>query len=314
MAVLVLCRSDHNGGANDSPGRVGRDHLPAPGCRAEVPHQPGGGRAPGRTSSTDPLPARVHVEIRTCAAHELAHSFTLGDEYGGGGPLPASFHEEIETIANVQARTPDPAPAGQPPRRGLVNAAGKLDADLIKWRWPRLEKAHVLSGAPIAAGAGHRLPLSTGHPFKAGDIVRLRTRPLPTSVASDRLRVKAPVGAAEIVVEPVGAPLTGTFPAGSIVMKPLRAPDPPGGLGDDLELVHVGVRNFIGSTSNGVPGRQNPLNAIARRHRRTACARPVGSAAIPPPRATTRWAARPDTAAGVRLDHRSVRDGQGLRL
>ena len=91
-------------------------------------------------------------------------------------------------------------------------------------------------------------------------------------------------------------PLTGTFPAGSIVMKPLRAPDPPGGLGDDLELVHVGVRNFIGSTSNGVPGRQNPLNAIQTAPANSLCTAdwvprgdstparnyPLGAAPIPP--------------------------------
>ena len=176
--MLVLCRSDHNGGANSPRAESGAIICLPLGVEQIFHITPAaGGR--GQDIVTDPLPARVHVEIRTCAAHELAHSFTLGDEYGGGGPLPASFHEEIETLANVQARTPDPAPAGQPPSRGLVNAAGNLDADLIKWRWPRLEKAHVLSGAPIAAGAGHRLPLSTGHPFKEGDIVRLRTRPLP---------------------------------------------------------------------------------------------------------------------------------------
>ena len=177
--------------------------------------------------------------MRTRAAHELAHSFTLADEYGGGGALPPSFDEEIETKANVQARDPGPAPAGEP-RRGLLTA-GKLDADLIKWRWPRIAKADGAQrpAHPHPRGAGHRLPLRPGHPFTGGDTVRLRTYPLPTSVTSERLRVRDLVGVDHIDVDPVGPALAGTFPAGSRVIEPRRAPDPAGGLGDDLELVHV---------------------------------------------------------------------------
>ena len=253
VAVLMLCRTDHYGGGNNSRNPTGAV-ICLPLGVGQIFHIKPAAVGLGQEVIADPLPARINVELRTRAAHELAHSFTLGDEYGGGGDLPASFDEDIEATANVQARA---SVTG----RGVLDAAGRFDADLIKWRWPRVVKADVLRAAPTPSGAGHRLQISSGHPFKGGEVVRLRTHPLPTSVASERLRVREPVGADFIDVDPVGAPLAGNFPAGSRVIAPKRAPDPAGGLGDDLELVHVDVRKWIGSSSLGVAGQQNPLNA-----------------------------------------------------
>jgi hypothetical protein len=271
VAVLVLCRTDHYGGGNMRRSETGAIICLPLGVE-EVFHMTPATGAPGHDLVADPIPAEVHIELRTRAAHELAHSFTLGDEYGGGGELPPSEEERVERYANVQARKPK-LPGG----RGLVNAADQLDADLIKWRWPRLVHAAKLKSQPVPSGAGHRLLFIAGDAtnfptklqatdFPEHSILRLRTHPLPKSVASYRLRVMRVAGNSEVYVEPAEPipagtpPLADTFRAGSIVMDPKRAPDQPGGLGDDLELVHADVRRWIGSTSTG-QGHDNPLNA-----------------------------------------------------
>ncbi len=76
VAVLVLCRSDHNGGANALPGRVGRDHLPAPGCRGDIPHQSGGGRArAGHPDRSAPGQGpRRGTHLRGARARSLVHA------------------------------------------------------------------------------------------------------------------------------------------------------------------------------------------------------------------------------------------------
>jgi hypothetical protein len=125
----------------------------------------------------------------------------------------------------------------------------------------------------VLAGAQHRLFFEPGEAtnfppgtprratdFPVGTIVRLRTHPLPGSQQSYRLKVTQVVGDAEVFVEPAepippGAPaLAATFPARSVVIEPKRAPDPPGRLGDDLELIHAVVRQWIEQEGN-------PLNA-----------------------------------------------------
>ena len=266
-SILVLCRTDCFGGANSTrtdsgPARTGpkkndRGHIICLtlGIADQVLINPA---APGHDIVPDSIPATANVDLRTTAAHELAHSYTLDDEYGGGGT--ATIADELETsrYANVQSRDE------------LLRAA--TFTVNIKWRWPRLAHAAKLTSVPVLAGAQHRLFFIPGEAtnfptprqttdFPVDTILRLRTHPLPGSVASHRLRVTQVVGDAEVFVEPAepipaGAPaLETTFPAGSILMEPKRAPDPPGGLGDDLELLHADVRQWIEQ-------HQNPLNAF----------------------------------------------------
>jgi hypothetical protein len=101
--------------------------------------------------------------------------------------------------------------------------------------------------------------------FKAGDIVRLRTRPLLTSTTSDQVLVTHVDRATDTVtVEKVpGHVLPDLTPFGtparneSIVIKPLREPDPnraAGQLGPDLEMVSKTVLTWIHT-------HHNPLNA-----------------------------------------------------
>jgi hypothetical protein len=245
-SIVILLRTNLYGGANTHRADSGNIICAGLGTNHKCTIQAAAGGL-GHDIVPDPIPAAVPMVLRLRAAHELGHSFTLGDEYGGGGPFPASDPSQVDRAdgyANVQ------------PRIQLLTA-NSLDADLIKWgKWPRIAKAGVLTAAPVAAAGGHRLVLTPGHAdaFAIGDIVRLRTRPLPTSVQSERLRVTGKVGNAELTVAAVGPPLAGAFPAGSIVMEPMRAPDQGGALGDDLNLVHADVRRFI-------DGQHNPLNA-----------------------------------------------------
>jgi hypothetical protein len=204
------------------------------------------------------IPATANVEMRTTAAHELAHSYTLDDEYGGGGTATIADELEASRYANVQSRN--------------ELLSGATFTERLKWRWPRLVHAAKLTSAPVLAGAQHRLFFvpgdATNFPtqrqttdFPMGTILRLRTHPLPGSVQSYRLHVTQVVSDSEVFVEPAEPippgtpPLAATYPAGSIVMEPRRAPAPSGGLGDDLELIHADVRQWI-------EDHQNPLNAF----------------------------------------------------
>ena len=157
-------------------------HLPDPGCqrtrchinrgRARAGHRPGPhpvDREGGRRGTTGGPRARPLLHARRRVRRWRAR-------------CPRASHEEIETLANVQARTPDPLPPGAP-RRGLLNAAGNLRRGHIKWRWPRLAQgSDVLSGAPHRLSRprrGHRLPLSAGHRSRLETSCDLRTHPLP---------------------------------------------------------------------------------------------------------------------------------------
>jgi len=144
---------------------------------------------------------------------------------------------------------------------------GTLLATKVRWRWPRLKRAGVLAGVidDLSGGAGtgpFLLPLELGHarPFRKGDIVRLRTRPLLTAgLPSRRLKVtrKHDADTLEVELAPGSILDPAAFPVGSVVMVPRRAPgpDPANGVfGADLELIAASIRNRIDTT-------HNPLNA-----------------------------------------------------
>jgi hypothetical protein len=205
-----------------------------------------GAAAQQRVLAPDPVPAASELVLRLAMAHELGHSFTLGDEYGAGS-LPASRVATADARGNVQSRV------------SVVDGAGVLDGTKIKWaHWPRILKAGVLAApAPAAPGATFVVQLDPGHakPFAEHDVVRLRTRPLPASVQSGRLEVVSKPSEAQLELRPID-PFAGAFPAKSIVMAPKRAPDVGGALGADLMLVHARVLDHIKNA-----GRKNPLNA-----------------------------------------------------
>lgn len=190
-------------------------------------------------------------------AHELAHSFDLGNEYGGS----ETRRLDAPTIALVQRVytnlvSPD----------SLLRSAGgsqRIHGDELKWRWPRVRWAVELIGPITARGGGvFEAPIRGRQRLvvPVGEIVHLRYRNIDHAfrdvryverssyltkgvkvsvplrlvetfetgnppVQNVRLRVEssAPFGHAHSIrVEP--ADFVAEFPAGSIVYAPTRAP------------------------------------------------------------------------------------------
>jgi hypothetical protein len=271
--IAVLTRSERTGGANSFRSGSGR-YICMTLDRAdqhEIEDNAGGF---GKDLRPDPIPAAAHLEVWTTAAHELAHSFLLRDEYGGGGALPAARIPELTGSWNTDARA------------NLLTGAN-LDADKIKWRWPRIQKAGLLSGLAVALGGNrYRVPLQAGHgaPFVVGDVVKFRVRTLIGAPAPSARFIVVTVAGDNPEVEALtaGPFAPATYPAGSVLICPARAPDPnPAGrvFGDDLEMVHATVRARINAT-------RNPLNAADGDPANRACA----GAALPTPTGATNFA------------------------
>jgi hypothetical protein len=294
-SILVLCRSARLGGAFSNRQTSGRyicmtlDRDP----QHRIEDDPGG---LGKDLLPDAIPDRVTINVLTTTAHELAHSFSLedeyGGEYGGGGTLPANRAADVDGASNLASRT-------------SLLTSGNLDADKIKWRWPRIRKAGVLTAQPLRLGGRFLIQLEPGHgglvpvtrngkqkmkrvPITEGDVVRFRRRPLLTApTPSDRFIVVNAVLTNALLVEPLTTrPFDpATYPPGSVVISPPRQlPDPnPAGrvFGDDLQLIHGRVRARINDT-------RNPLNA----HRDGAANRPCPGVVLPTPTGSTNW---PDT-------------------
>ncbi|MEZ4701002.1 MAG: M64 family metallopeptidase [Rhodothermales bacterium] len=185
--------------------------------------------------STADLPAASDNERGRVLAHELTHSFGIGDEYGErlGPPVDPGGLDIDEKYGNLTLEA------------DAKNAAGDFHGDEVKWNWHRVRNAGVLAAAIVDAGGGtFRLPLRLGHGYRfaKGDTVHLRFReypkpliknpklsaplevvdPAPTDSAI-HVRVKA--GAAlpyPNLVDP--ANYIAEFPAGSVVYIPTPAP------------------------------------------------------------------------------------------
>ena len=247
--VVFLCRIKVSSGSNG-------ERVPGHGARYagvplfDDPHLPVTESAThGWDLVIEPVPDPMPTDLWATVAHELAHSFSIKDEYGGNGTIPDGEIDGLATSVNVQPR-----------RTLLVNDS--LQTTAIKWRWPRITKAGVLA-APVldAGGIGvgpFTFPLQAGHgaPFAIGDVIRVRTRPLATSTISDRLRVTA-VSGDTLTAELFGGNtfVQSRWPAGSVVLVPLRAQDPqaPDVLGDDLLLIAQSTLDRIDAT-------HDPLN------------------------------------------------------
>ena len=321
VAVLVLCRTDHYGGANNSRNAVRSDHLPSAGCRAAIPHQAGGGRSragrhrrpaprqdprraahPGCPRARALLHARRRVRRRRRPARELRRRHRDHGQRAGArpGPAPAGSRPGAACSRGRKARRgPDQVALAAHRRRRTCSAPRRLPS--------------------LARATGCRC--SPGHPFTGGDVVRLRTHPLPTSVASERLRVREPVGADYIDVDPVGACPRGYLSRGQQGDRAQARTRPRGRPG---RRSRARARRTCASGSAPVEPGGRPAESVERRRPGPpgdAAVRDLsqegshyGSALSVHARAQLPAGRRADTAGGVRLDHRPVRDGQGVRL
>jgi hypothetical protein len=203
------------------------------------------------------LPSKPSLEIVATVAHETAHAFGLEDEYGEHETslrIPAPNVAGLKPIGNVQAASDLEHSAADP----TLDPA-KLAK--IKWLWPRVDRAGVLAAAPVARGAAFDIELAPGHAagFRAGDIVRLRRRPLVEHPqASGRLTVSAVAGDTVTAAPlPPGAITPADWPVGSTLIRPVRgaatAADPNG---PDLLLVAPIIAGHL-STSR-IPLNQKP--------------------------------------------------------
>ena len=188
--------------------------------------------------------------LASTAAHECAHALGLLDEYGSGGSLhyPAVKDNDLKTVGNLESL------------RALTGAAG-LDGTKIRWLWPRISHAGVLTAQPAPQGGTFQITLQPGHgaSFKQGDVARLRLRPFPEHPdLSGPLQVTADPAGDVITVTPDPAhPLVpGDWPEGSVLLVPV--PDPAGPAGAFLPLVAPKVRDFVTATHKPLNGPPPP--------------------------------------------------------
>jgi len=270
--IVMLCRSARDGGLNDTREGPPRGKLLAVSLAGDLTHRLEVTAAGGWDLRPDPIPRprELHFNSWMTAAHELAHSWTLGDEYGEftRPPTPLTITETKED-ANLQSR--DSLLVSKTGPGGQVTKV--LESQNIKWgKWPRIAKAALLLENPRRIDGTNKLRLAlfpvpgpvlpAKARFAPGDIVRLRTRPLPTSAGySKAFRVERIAGLALEVVPVDGIAVDDAFlarfPAKSVVMAPVRESDPDpthGRYGRPLGLMSDEARARIDHTNN-------PLNA-----------------------------------------------------
>jgi hypothetical protein len=192
----------------------------------DIPVAPAAGGV-GVTLDIADLSSDVSGDTSRVVAHELGHSFGLGDEYA---EFEESFRSPSCPYSNVQL-TSD------------VSDAGGIEDSLIMWNWPRIDTAAVLRAVPTDAGVGtFEIPVTgpagIGGPealqFANGDIVHLRLRIPGTALrrltgidVSQPLQVVGQPSASAVTVKPVGSVTLAelqAFAAGSLLYRPVNAP------------------------------------------------------------------------------------------
>jgi len=175
-------------------------------------------------NQSDLMSAEIAGPRMIRGAHELTHSFFLGDEYNEAGTFTGQYNLD-DLYSNLQFS-------------GDVKSGADIDGTKIKWRWPRIKNAAVITGEPTEPQPGvFRIPVVTsqGNQFKKGETILLRMRssnsPLKktTTVIAKELEVTDPHEANAVSVKGKGAAAVTVaelkaFPEGSIVFSPVEAP------------------------------------------------------------------------------------------
>ncbi len=266
--VVILCATTLPQGTNLRRASGGRVVLVGTG-NPPVTISPTG---TGWRDDPAPLPVPNDFATTRVVAHELGHSLWLGDEYmtiPEEHPNPSA----VDIWANLQARADVEGPDGW------------LRAGWIAWTWPRARHVAVLLASAQIAPDAVTVTLEAGQAagFTVGDLVRMRTRPLVTSVTSPPLVVAAVTGGdpevATVVLEPAtdgDALPAGPFPTGSLLIAPLLDGD-----GAEVGLVARPMLDHLDRHSN-------PLNASSTDADNRPCVPvvmlpDVASATNPPP-------------------------------
>jgi hypothetical protein len=200
-------------------------------------------------------------------AHELAHSFGLGDEYREfQEPDPEFDARDVDGYSNLQYKS------------ALALAGpGSLSTAKIKWNWHRIRKAAVVNGpitVPDPSKPGQfKVPVDpgSGTAFAKGDPVLLRVRQWNSILAEEPVVVLGPAHEA-VVAEPPTAndilieasPTTfltfadlAPFKPGSLIYVPVAAPPSVFHAANYpyAEMIAKNIRDRMEST-------QRPLTAI----------------------------------------------------
>lgn len=186
----------------------------------------------------DPMPDAVDKGVWRTIAHELGHSFGLGDEYVD---LPGVYGAP-EAATNIYANLTTLAG---------ITVGGALTASAIKWTWHRAKKGAVVSGTPTPSGANLSIPLfdAAGFQFAVGDPVFLRQRTWKAVIGrapltSGPLKIEAPrdpTGNSVLVSGALGGN-PADFGEGSVLYLPVPDPDVAGAF---LGLISPKALKFI---------------------------------------------------------------------
>lgn len=231
--VVFLCAGAARGGGRSPAGEIITASLAA---SSDVELTPMPGRR-GFDSAPHGTGGRPALDIHCMIAHESAHAMTLGDEYGTRPSLPMEAIADVNSYANLQ----DTASASFPPPQLGIDPAR------LKWNWPRIARAGVLTAVPEAHVLGFLLTLRDKHaePFQVGDPVRLRTRPLTAGIVpSVELPVVDKLSDHQLIVQ-APPPLPPFNPAlyvsGSIAYVQTERITPPATRGTPLGLIAPNV-------------------------------------------------------------------------
>jgi hypothetical protein len=281
--VVVICRTSHHGGlaANRKVSDTSSGITVAVALADRQFHQiKQSTHDSGFDLKPDDIPTDVFFAVWLTVAHELGHSFGLGDEYGGRTTAPTAPQiNQVRLQPNVQDRASIvvSGPSGD-----------TIDVGKIKWSdWPRIEKAGLLrNGLTPPVGGRFTVDLVDvkASRLQPGDVVKFRRRPLVTAGApSDICKVLVvDPNTNQVFVEPLlGGSVDPTrFPAGSILFAYVRKPDDVAHnvLGGVLNLAEDDVLDRIATT-------QNPLNAEPTDSEGRAC----GNVRLPVPTLATNF-------------------------
>jgi hypothetical protein len=159
-------------------------------------------------------------------AHELGHSFGLGDEYADFDRNFPHDHASASQ-ANLQTKADTSIPDPNHPDQKIISG------DQISWLWHRILAATVVNGDITAESLDtFRIPVEPDVSFRfvKGDELllrpRIRGKPLRkfASFEISKTLIVQDVSSDSLVVRALGAISAEKFPAGSLLFKPKPAP------------------------------------------------------------------------------------------